>query len=350
MKSFLTAILAIVSLCNLSARVLTVSNNPVNPGQYNTFAAANTAANSGDTIYLHGSPTSYGGVYISKSITLIGVGHNPNKQNVQLSMVDNIDFISNVANVFIQGLTVNYIANYNSSSTYDRNINNFTAEYCNITVSANFQYGCTNWTFRNCYFSGTSTYNIVGQTSNARSGLLIQNCIFNNGIYQLGNVANCLVVNNDFFGTYSLTGYFDGIVFSNNMSVNPNPWATASISNSTLSNNVAYYYNVTMAAPVGTNNILQSNVINIAPSFVSFAVGGATAYSYAKNVRLNVGSAGKNAGTDGTDVGVYGGSSPFSNTGEPPLPVMRTMNITNLVTPVGTALNVNFTSSKANPR
>jgi hypothetical protein len=348
MKSIFTLIFAIASVTFANARVLTVSNNPVNPGQYNNFSAANTAAVAGDTVYLHGSPTSYGSIFFTKSLTVIGVGHNPNKQNVQLSNVDHVTFQSNMSNVTIQGLTLLDVGYYNGSTSYDHYVNNVTFEYCNITGYANFQYNCTNWTFRNCYFSNSSSYNIIGQSSNSRSGLLIQNCIFNYGIYQLGTISNCLIVNNDFLSGYAITGTADGIVFSNNLIVGLFGFSGISISNSTITNNVYYISGSTLSMPTGSNNILQSNLLNTAPTFTSYVAG--SVYTYAKNVRLTTGSVGKNAGTDGTDIGVYGGTSPFSNTGEPALPVMRTMNISNIVTPVGSALNVNFTSSKANPR
>ncbi|HSY77149.1 MAG TPA: hypothetical protein VK890_09855, partial [Bacteroidia bacterium] len=66
MKKIIIGILAFCgfNVGTLSAHVITVSNNAVNVGQYTTVAAALTAANPGDTIYIMGSPTDYGTITI----------------------------------------------------------------------------------------------------------------------------------------------------------------------------------------------------------------------------------------------------------------------------------------------
>jgi hypothetical protein len=52
-------------------------------------------------------------------------------------------------------------------------------------------------------------------------------------------------------------------------------------------------------------------------------------------------SPGHNAGTDGTDIGLYGGNNAFSETGEhPDMPVVRVMNIDNNTVPSQGNINV----------
>ena len=51
----------------LQAKVLTVSNRSGNSAQYETVPAAIAAAAAGDTIYIHGSETSYGNIIIDKN-------------------------------------------------------------------------------------------------------------------------------------------------------------------------------------------------------------------------------------------------------------------------------------------
>ena len=54
--------------CSLSlasfAKVITVNNNINSPGQYTNLQQAIDSASAGDTIYVHGSATSYGNVNV----------------------------------------------------------------------------------------------------------------------------------------------------------------------------------------------------------------------------------------------------------------------------------------------
>jgi hypothetical protein len=81
MKSSVLILCFLLSTLVSNALVRTVSNNPNSPGQYTSVTTAYTAANVGDTLYVVGSLTSYGGLSITKRITIIGSGYNPNKQN-----------------------------------------------------------------------------------------------------------------------------------------------------------------------------------------------------------------------------------------------------------------------------
>ena len=59
------------------------------------------------------------------------------------------------------------------------------------------------------------------------------------------------------------------------------------------------------------------------------------------NFHLRPGCLGKNAGTDGTDLGIYGGSFPWKNGSLPPNPHIQTKNISSATDPIGN-LNVNI--------
>jgi len=71
---------------------------------------------------------------------------------------------------------------------------------------------------------------------------------------------------------------------------------------------------------------------------------------YFDDYRLQPGSAAANYGTDGKDVGIYGGTSPidYPLAGEPPVPQIKSMTINNNVVPPGGTLNVNVKAKKAN--
>src|SRR5579864_1459109 len=107
-------IIGILAFCffrpdTLSAHVITVSNNAVNAGKYTNLQTAVNAASSGDTIYVSGSPTSYGAITISTPrLTLIGAGYNATGlQYNYSSIVDYFYFSGAVKKTSIQGFYVN---------------------------------------------------------------------------------------------------------------------------------------------------------------------------------------------------------------------------------------------------
>jgi len=60
-----------------SATIITVDNNVNSPADYADLQAAHDAVAEGDTIYVAGSQTTYGILYVTKKLVLIGNGFNP---------------------------------------------------------------------------------------------------------------------------------------------------------------------------------------------------------------------------------------------------------------------------------
>jgi hypothetical protein len=99
----------------------------------------------------------------------------------------------------------------------------------------------------------------------------------------------------------------------------------------------------------GGSNSGAGNQMGIDPLFEN--VTNNDTYNDTFNYRLKTGSPGKNAGTDGTDLGIYGGSYPFPSGGAigsgfdtspmPPIPQVTELNILNATVPVNGTLNVN---------
>ncbi|MFM9056327.1 MAG: hypothetical protein ACKOQY_06515 [Bacteroidota bacterium] len=155
-------------------------------------------------------------------------------------------------------------------------------------------------TFTNCQFQASSTG--INFCHNA-SGLTATNCIF-----------------------YAVRPAFTG-------------------SNSaTTSTNCLSFNNTNNAFGFSTN---QSNLTGVNPLFTTNPPAATPAFSYSDNYRLSASSPGKNYGTDGKDIGVYGGTFTFSMSGEPStIPVIRAMNLQGATTvPAGTPINVNVIST-----
>ena len=342
MRSLLLVMAALCLFAKAQATVLTVSNHPQTAGQYTTLAAAYTAANVGDTLYLHGSPNNYGNLTITKRITLMGAGYN-DSTSFQLSTVMGtitldsattgtvpvsgskivgIDFAGGVpgtylvTNVLISRCRINGVLYPGLNWLIEDNI--FTT-----TSSLNFYSPFTTAAvIRNNYFKGQ----IVGATLG--TGIVIDHNVMEQ---QLSNIGYALITNNIFFGV--------------NVSM------FSALNNCNFSNNLVIYSSL-VTFPGGTNTLSGNiSVLSSSPQFVHSLT---TAPTYPLMLgydwHLRPTSVGHNAALDGTDIGMYGGVSPMPNfTGAlSTIPQMTLMNITTPTVPVGTPINVRFKARKVN--
>src|SRR6266581_2334469 len=108
MKTLLSTLLIAFAAGNSFATVTTVSNNANSPGQYANLQTAIDNAADGDTLYVHGSPTSYGTINLNRSLTLIGTGYNPQKDIPLVSVIatlylDSVPGVKGCSNSVIEG-------------------------------------------------------------------------------------------------------------------------------------------------------------------------------------------------------------------------------------------------------
>ena len=352
MKKNLLISLLLITVFNAKATVLTVSNNPNSPGQYTTIAAAITAAAVNDTIYIHASETSYGNFTMGKKLTLIGAGWdgrfyqfgqlrsevgavtlanvNPNNPSGSKIMglycgsINSTTTTPYVLNVTIERCYINGSVNVNGLSTTNSNWiikNSIIENALSISTSSN--------TISNCFLYSIST--TAGTSFNSFSNNIVWRSGFS-GILQ--NLNNAIVSNNIFLNTGSslqaITNAGTGNTYNNNI-----------------------FFGFTGAIPQGSNSG-SNNQINVSPQFINGPpVPSSLLLSTAPNYNwdLQTSSPGNNAGTDGTDIGIFGGASPFNVfaiTGITTLPQITQMNISNSTIPVNGTLNVNVIAKKRN--
>lgn len=356
----LILLLSIFITISASAGVITCSNNPNSPGQYTSLQDAIDNANANDTILVHGSSTHYGTVTNnSKALTIIGAGvNNPNGLNTEVNYI----YFSRISSTIsasgskligfrvINGLVLN--PNY-GTNTANRSISNIEIERCHLGyISFDGASTVTN------YSDITIKNNILGIVTFGQgiiSNIKVLNNIFSgNGIHQNAHtdnsdilIANNLFINNNIrtFETPPGLTSNPGMTVSNNIFYNCAP--NGNCYNCSFSNNISYQnVNDTL---VGSNNIGATgggNLLGQDPMFVNYPIiGGAFNYSY--DFHLQSGSPGIGAGTDGTDIGIYGGAAPFEVGANPAIPQMQ-----EITTPIGstvskgTNLNVTFKSYK----
>ncbi len=316
------------------SHILTVSNYSQYPAQYSSLKDAIDAAQPGDTIYVFGSPNVYSGVTIEKdSLTIIGPGFSPisytnYEANVSAINIYGGDYIT------IEGLYLsdNYGAVYISgryvSSTY-------TDYSSNIRIEGNYLSGIKIVDeSNNIILKGNiiKTHIILGEYDNDDNhDDEVYNIVFANNYIKTSPVIKNRYVTSTFVNnifTYPFAESYSANVKNNIFylsTTDTEPWDNCSSCH--YDNNL--FYNEMSDFPFSTSDTSitnNGNILNKDPQFVNFA----NPYSVDADYHLQPTSPGHNAGTDGTDLGIYGGGYDFRERGEVPyLPVIYDFSIYN---------------------
>ena len=338
-------ILTLLCLCatlNFAA-VHTVSNHPAGGAQYTTLQDAYNAATNGDTILLEPTNIAYfmiGCPQIwSKSLTVIGIGFNSDHQGNEKDISSgNTDCISE----FRMGTGGSGSSFYGITFTKEvrtsANISNLHFESCNFAVGLNFD--CrqiTNFIIRNCIFDQQGGWNLLLGCGNVAQNGIISNCVFDGFIGGQGNTLADVVIENSLFLSSSAgIDNLHGCQIRN--SIFMNSYIGGEATNCEFTNNICAVAGTFPPDP-GNGNTGSGNLENTDPMLTTYTPG--ENYSTNHDYDLQGGSPGLNAGTDGTDIGLHGGSAQFSESGEVLItPIVRSVNILNTsVAPNGT-LNV----------
>jgi hypothetical protein len=346
MKLIITVLVACCINSLACATIFIVSNNATYPGQYSTVPAAVNAATAGDTIYVY--PGWYPeNISISKRLVIIGSGINPQRPSALSSTVNNLTISSAAAS----GSVLMGISIYASfvSGTDANPVNNLILSDCQFTGIT--IYG-SNVLIENCILqSNYATGGILYMPLYGSSGNILQNNYIH-GAIALRPGTNTIIRNNIFASgdanTAAFTDLQQGEPFGpsvriwNNIFFKSNPTGPRGVSDaSEFKNNI--YHLTGNPTPV---NVLSSGNINADPQFVSFPIGGA-GFSFAYNYHLQPASPGINYGTDGKDVGMWGGPVPVNTGFEPPIPRIYEFTVNNATVPAGGTIQLTIKATKA---
>ncbi len=361
----LTLLLAFSAFAASAQTIRIADNNPnapTGPNIYATVQAAHDAAVAGDIVFVQPSLTSYGGVTVNKQITLRGIGFNTGKDLSYTSTVGDIaltnraDNSSNASGTIIDGIAMNflYIGNPTGSFTYTlsnvtiknstmNSIWRFTgyAPLQNITLTRNTIYfllfveaSSDGLQIYQNVITGGMQFGIVTSVPGAGNpcncavsagGTLTSSIISNNIFLQASNtifnsnVSSLIITNNNFLGGNNvsgsrfLSGKLTDAIVSNNIfhGCAPNS-STGSFERNVFTNNLSFGTTNNALPPAGTGvgNTGSNNLINLDPLFVNAPYN--TAYAGTMNFNLQAASPAKNAGSDGTDIGITGGAYPIT--------------------------------------
>jgi hypothetical protein len=349
-----------LSISTLFAGNITVNNNTPSPGQYSDLQIALNAANIGDTVLIHRSPNAYGNVIVTKRLTIIGEGAMPDKNPANGVTVGTMTLtydpatLTNASKSKISGLSMTTLFIYEKSTDVNFACDTVTVNYCRISSI----------TMKNKVYGFTLTNSMVNLIS---GGIIFNNKYFNN-LIQAVNLPSGLSLNNIFANNiiFNQLAFYDGIVANNIIYYRGNTSFAMGCYNVKFTNNIMYAPLVTFTNTPYTANGNQSinNKLNVSPLFVyplDFST--VLAYTYAApaagpfaDFNTQAGSQAINAGTDGTNIGIYGGQYPWRDGSATdsrfryyPIPnsnpVIKGLTINNMVVNPGGTLQVQINAT-----
>ena len=308
-SKFLCTIIPIFILAtSATAKVWRVDSNPSNEADFRTLQAANNGATSGDTLYVVGSRFNYGSVTVNRKLFIIGPGYfldqNPNTQAKPFAASTNtISLSSSASGSLLTGLDIDFL-NVNSDAS-------------DIVIKRN-------------RIVGNTSANLIFIDDRASSLFIIENYIQNpntgsnaDAIDIDPSVLTVVISNNFIDGTDAIEASSTsmGLIIENNV-IRGN----VKVSNAIFDNNILREGTFSGSANTVLNNmgngtqfaafdaINQSNV-DMATVFIDTT-------STDGRWQLETGSPAIGTGSNGVDIGMFGGLDPYVLSGIPAIPAI----------------------------
>lgn len=347
-KKLLLLLSAIFFINTTYAAQWSVSNVAQAPGQFASIAAAiaNGSVANYDTLLVQPSSIGYSAFTLSKPLTIIGGGFNTNKvPQVITNITGTISLTNTCGGSRFYGLKHSIINSPGTGGT----VSNLLFEDC--WGVNDMQFSGSSWIFTNLVIRNCIETNIVFNSSTSTSAV-ISNCIFYSGNGPQSSKGSVLVSNCLFMGTTHLAACenvtIQNCVFQNSL------FSTTTFNNSF---NNCFFYNVTGLStttpplPVGNGTVSSPGNSGAKDSTMSvspFADGHtASTLSLTGSINYHLTGSGLTYSTTGGTIGVYGGTSTFSLTGEPlNSAIIRSFIINNTTVPVNGNLNINLMVTK----
>lgn len=319
-KALLTGSLLLIVLTVGRAQTTRRVNNNVGisgTNVYSTAQAAHDAAAANDILIIEPSAATYGNLILTKPLKIYGNGYflttnTELKADQRNSTLDNIHFDTGSGGSEMYGMTI-------PSGVFIRGVSNITISRNNIEFVS----------LENVDWFGTAGNTNVSNVLFLRNYM---NYFYVNGTagYTLSNV----FVNNN------IIGYITGMTGSGTQSwiIRNNTFtyasgSTTSIVNSVFENNFIYdggaltFTNVTFSYNVSTGATFSGGIgnVNNYDYITNNELFGTTDYSADEAYQIKAGSPLKTLGSSSSEVGAYGGSSPYIISGIPPNPSITSM-------------------------
>lgn len=285
--TILTALLIMASSVCTQAQTMIAVQNETGSSFYASLDTAIVKAHTGDYIYLPGGNFTVSKP-IDKKLHIVGVGHNPDSCKVAgvTQVIGSLTIKKGSDHSSVSGILLTGGITFSLST--GESLNYFSIERCNIGGGVSIVSKSSQILISECVING-SVY------GNSSQGFQLTKCIVSGGVS--GFIADSFADNNVFLSSSSL----DGCFFRNNIFLtyvaSPDPSNTTVFQNNSFTSTVSSIYNC-------HNNI-------VAPTTGLFKNKTKTGFDYDQDYHILATSPAHNAGTDGTDLGIYGTSSPW---------------------------------------
>lgn len=299
MRIALAAVAAIVSLTvnAQDALVATLQHGDNMQAFYggNALKQALEAAQTGDVISL--SPGTFNATDITKAITIQGAGYVQdaanNRYSTTINGTTNIKLSTGEKGLTLEGIILGTVIFFN-------NVENMTFQKCKIGTLYADRNECKT---KNCTFDQCRIKDFIPDLKS--ENLLLKNCIIS--VFR-GNSEDATVL-------------FDHCIYLQSAE---NRYVTATFKNSIIRNYTYYSWGISGTTSFFYNNLFdKSTISNIdngnnntllsATDFKALFADGEFAYTDERSYELTAAAAQQYLGDDGTQVGIYGGDTPFTD-------------------------------------
>ena len=286
-----------------------------------TFKKAIDTSANGDIIYLPAGTIDVNGVQVNKGVHLIGAGYHPDSTGGggQTVFSNGLVIVKGADGGSLQGVHCNSDIAF-GTGTANNEVHNYAITRCYINSALYLSFA---W----------------NQTTNGSDFMISEN-IIRYGI--CGGKAKNVTVTKNFIVQVDVTfrpfTFFDGAIISNNI-IFPVDGATSNdVLNTTFKNNIitagnlgyvnGYSGNIyinnlhTAAAGLNTFGVVQSTG-NVYMPWDKIFVKYNGSFNYTVDCHLTSAALAAINGNDGTQVGIYGTSTPFKDGGLPLVPVIK---------------------------
>ena len=243
-KLFLTFAFAIVATLTAMAQQISVVSTTGATTLYRTLQDAIEGADPGSVIYLPGGGFSIAdSVKINKKLTIIGIGHKSNNDNVDgvTTISGNLFFNEGSSSSAVIGCYITGDVNIGE----DGNVDNVLITYCNLNGIGVINNLCMETTVKQNYIRGSAVFN--------GSKATVSNNIVGGGIGKVngGQILNNIIVGHYHDGTPGRFHLDYGCIGASNSLIKGNL-----ITTTTNYSNDAYYFQML----IGGNNTIISNM------------------------------------------------------------------------------------------
>jgi len=287
------------------AAVITVDANHPSAGMYKNLQDAHDAANSGDTILVYPFAGKYGGIEVKKRLRIVGRGwYDVAGKNISTAISGTMRFSNGSDDSSLEGFEYDFEVNIDANDiTIKRN------DLYYIWISSGHTGSVIIQNYINSSKYGGNVISVASNNEVFIANNVIINSGYSNSIEQGINAAFNLITINILHNIISADDY--------PLSINNSNYYVANniITGETISpkDSSGFHNNICSSSQLYTSN---GNIINVDMN---------TVYNSSNWYKLKENSPAIGAGTNGVDIGIYGGSTPFVLGGYPSIP--RIVNI-----------------------